>query len=217
VATGPGINDNGSGTVALIEIARQLAQFKIKNKIRFVWFSGEEQGMLGSNHYLSNLTEEEKKDIKMYLNFDMIASPNHVYGIHGGKVGFNATAALGSERATEIFEEYFSINDLPSMRAGYSGRSDYQPFMLAGIPIGGMFTGAGGNKSETEARIFGGMAGKPYDPNYHLKGDTVENLNMDVFLDNARAIAHAVAIYALGDDLLERYNGVDGLPSTVLK
>jgi carboxypeptidase Q len=207
VAAGPGINDNGSGTIALIEVARQLSKFQIKKRVRFAWFSGEEQGMLGSNHYVSTLTREESLRIHLYLNFDMIASPNFVYGIHGGKVFFNGTAAPGSERATAVFEEYFAINKLPSQRAGYGGSSDYAPFMLAGVPSGGLLTGAGGKKTDAEAKLYGGVAGKPHDANYHQPGDTVANLNMDAFFINTKAIAHAVAVYARNDDVHESYKG----------
>jgi carboxypeptidase Q len=200
VEAGPGINDNGSGSIALLEVARQLSNFQLNKKIRFAWFAGEEQGLLGSSHYISTVTEEEKRRIKLYLNFDMIASPNYIYGIHGGTVGFNATAAPGSERATAIFEQYYASNNLPSQRSGYKGSSDYAPFMLAGIPAGGLVAGARGKKTDAEAQLFGGEADEPYDPNYHRKGDTVENLNMDAFFVNTKAIAHIVAVYAQVDE-----------------
>jgi carboxypeptidase Q len=199
VEAGPGINDNGSGSIALLEVARQLSNFQLKDKIRFAWFAGEEQGLVGSSYYVSTLTEEEKRRIKLYFNFDMIASPNHIYGIHGGKVEFNATAAPGSERATAVFEEFYAANKLASQRIGYKGSSDYAPFMQAGIPAGGLGTGARGKKTDAEAELFGGEAGEPYDPNYHRKGDTVGNLNMDTFLVNTKAIAHIVAVYSRGD------------------
>jgi carboxypeptidase Q len=205
VEAGPGINDNGSGSIALLEVAKHLAKFRIINKVRFAWWSGEEQGLVGSTHYVSKLGEDERKKIKMYLNFDMIASPNYVYGIHGGKTYFNVTAAPGSDRATAIFEEYYKSRGLPFQSAGYGGSSDYAPFMRVGIPAGGLAPGASGKKTKQEAEKYGGVAGAPHDPNYHRKGDTVDNLNMAAFEANTKAIAHAVATFARGDNTLDKY------------
>jgi Zn-dependent M28 family amino/carboxypeptidase len=79
VAEGPGINDNGSGSIGILEVALQLTKFSINNAVRFGWWSGEEEGLLGATHYVESLSEEELNKIRIYLNFDMIASPNFVY------------------------------------------------------------------------------------------------------------------------------------------
>lgn len=78
VQAGPGINDNGSGTISILEVAVKLANFSTNNAVRFGWWSGEEEGLLGATHYVSELSQEEQDKIRLYLNFDMVASPNFV-------------------------------------------------------------------------------------------------------------------------------------------
>jgi Zn-dependent M28 family amino/carboxypeptidase len=84
VAAGPGINDNGSGSIGILEVAIQLAKFTINNAVRFSWWAAEEEGLLGSAAYVASLSQEELDKIRLYLNFDMIASPNFKYGIYDG-------------------------------------------------------------------------------------------------------------------------------------
>lgn len=127
----------------------------------------------------------------------MIASPNYKYGIYDGDgSAFNVSGAPGSAEAEKLFQDYFT-NDagLKYVPDSFDGRSDYAPFQDAGIPAGGLFTGAEGIKTEEEQALFGGKAGVAYDVNYHAEGDNVGNLNMDAFIQNAKAIAHAVATY----------------------
>jgi len=69
---GPGINDNGSGSISILEVLVQLKNFKTNNAIRFGWFSAEEFGLLGAQYYVKQLTPEENLKITMYLNFDMV-------------------------------------------------------------------------------------------------------------------------------------------------
>ncbi|KAL8934746.1 MAG: hypothetical protein Q9211_005071, partial [Gyalolechia sp. 1 TL-2023] len=197
VEEGPGINDNGSGTVGILEVAIQLAQYSVNNAIRFVWVSAEEFGLLGSEFYVASLSDAEKAKIRLNLNFDMIASPNYKYGIYDGDgSSFGVSGAPGSAEAEKLFQDYFA-NDagLKSVPDSFDGRSDYAPFQDAGIAAGGLFTGAEGIKTEEEQALFGGQAGVAYDVNYHAEGDNVKNLNMDAFIQNAKAIAHAVATY----------------------
>ncbi|KAL8764865.1 MAG: hypothetical protein Q9209_007849 [Squamulea sp. 1 TL-2023] len=197
VDEGPGINDNGSGTVGILEVAIQLAKYSVNNAIRFVWVSAEEFGLLGSEFYVASLSDAEKAKIRLDLNFDMIASPNYKYGIYDGNGdAFNVTGAPGSAEAEKLFQDYFT-NDagLKWVPVEFDGRSDYGPFVDAGIAAGGLFTGAEGIKTPEEQALFGGKAGVAYDVNYHQAGDNVKNLNMDAFIQNDKAIAHAVATY----------------------
>ncbi|KAL8729062.1 MAG: hypothetical protein Q9166_004979 [cf. Caloplaca sp. 2 TL-2023] len=197
VDAGPGINDNGSGSVGILEVALQLANFSVNNAIRFVWVSAEEFGLLGSEYYVASLSDAEKAKIRLNLNFDMIASPNYKYGIYDGDGDrFGVTGAPGSAEAEKLFQDYFT-NDagLKWVPEEFDGRSDYAPFVDAGIPAGGLFTGAEGIKTPEEQTLFGGEAGVAYDVNYHGAGDNVKNLNMDAFIQNDKAIAHAVATY----------------------
>ncbi|KAL8869982.1 MAG: hypothetical protein Q9198_007744, partial [Flavoplaca austrocitrina] len=194
---GPGINDNGSGTIGILEVAIQLAKYSVNNAIRFVWVSAEEFGLLGSTYYVAQLSDAEKAKIRLNLNFDMIASPNYKYGIYDGDGStFGVAGAPGSAQAEKLFQDYFT-NDagLKYVANEFDGRSDYAAFQDAGIPAGGLFTGAEDIKTPEEVALFGGQAGVAYDKNYHQAGDNVGNLNMDAFIQNDKAIAHAVATY----------------------
>ncbi len=204
VVAGPGINDNGSGSVALLTIAKQLTKYSTPNAVRFAWWSAEEYGLLGAEHYVGELTQEQKDQIRLYLNFDMIASPNYVLSVHDGDGStFNLTGPAGSAEAEKMFFDYFrDVAKKPLIEGPFDGRSDYGPFLDAGIAAGGLDTGAEGLKTEEEARMFGGTAGIAYDPNYHQAGDTIDNLAMEAFEVNAKAIAHAVATYATSFDSL---------------
>ena len=197
VAAGPGINDDGSGTVALLELAVQLTKFGVKNAVRFSFWSGEEEGLVGSTYYVNNLPAEEQARIRMYLNFDMIASPNYVLAVYDGDgSAFNLTGPPGSAQAEALFNDYFNnIEGVPSVPTEFSGRSDYQAFINVGIPSGGLFTGAEGIKTAEQAELFGGQADVAYDVNYHLVGDTIDNCNAVAWVTNTRAIAHSIATY----------------------
>ena len=84
VQDGAGINDNGTGSAALLETAIQMSKTKPNNTVRFAWWGAEEEGLLGSEYYVANLTEEQAADISLYLNFDMIGSPNYFFGVYDG-------------------------------------------------------------------------------------------------------------------------------------
>ncbi|KAF2001660.1 Zn-dependent exopeptidase [Amniculicola lignicola CBS 123094] len=198
VAAGPGINDNGSGTISLLEIAIQLTKFSVKNAVRFSWWTAEEAGLLGATYYVSKLSQAEKDKIRLFLDFDMMASPNYAIQIYDGDgSAFNSTGPPGSAEAEAEFARYFhKIAHLPSTEIEFDGRSDYGPFLEAGIAAGGIACGAEGIKTEEEQALFGGAAGVPYDVNYHEDGDTTNNLNYEAWIEMSRAIAHMVATYA---------------------
>ncbi|NOH02355.1 MAG: M28 family peptidase [Chloroflexi bacterium] len=200
VSAGPGINDNGSGSAALLEIAEQMAKVKPRNKIRFAWWGAEEAGLVGSTFYVNNLSPAELGGIALYLNFDMVGSPNHVFFIYDGDNSDGVGAGPGPAGSAEIektFERYFNSVNLPYKGTDFDGRSDYRQFILAGIPAGGLFTGAEGIKTAAEADVWGGTAGTAYDPCYHQACDTFAN-NNDFALDvNSDAIAYTVLQYAM--------------------
>ncbi|KAI1920659.1 Leucyl aminopeptidase yscIV [Ophidiomyces ophidiicola] len=203
VEAGPGINDDGSGTIALLNIAKALTKFKVKNAVRFGFWTAEEFGLLGSRYYVNNLPEKELAKIRLYLNFDMIGSPNYMLGIYDGDGNaFNKTGPPGSSEIEHLFEKYFDDLGWPHIPTEFSGRSDYEPFIKKNIPSGGLFTGAEGRKTAQQAKLFGGEAGVAYDVNYHLRGDTTENIHHGAFLLNARAAAYALAEYALSTSAL---------------
>jgi Zn-dependent M28 family amino/carboxypeptidase len=199
VAAGPGINDDGSGIIGILNVAKALTKYRVKNAVRFGFWSAEEFGLLGSYAYIKsiNSSDTEIAKIRAYLNFDMIASPNYVYGIYDGDGdAFNLTGPAGSDAIEEDFERFFKTKRLASVPSEFSGRSDYAAFIENGIPSGGLFTGAEQLKTAEEAKKFGGEAGVAYDINYHKAGDTIDNLNKEAFLVNTQAIANSVAKYA---------------------
>lgn len=200
VLLGPGINDNGSGSAALLEVAEQMAKVKPRNKVRFAWWGAEESGLVGSTAYVNGLSQTERDKITLYLNFDMVGSPNHVFFIYDGDDS-DATGApagpAGSAAIEKTFERYFNSVNLPFKGTDFSGRSDYGPFIAVGIPSGGLFTGAEGVKTAEEAAIWGGIAGQQYDPCYHLACDTYANVNLTALDVNSDAIAYGVLQYAM--------------------
>ncbi|KAJ5084999.1 hypothetical protein N7532_009770 [Penicillium argentinense] len=204
VEAGPGINDDGSGIISNLVVAKALTRFSVKNAVRFFFWTAEEFGLLGSEYYTSHLTPNELSKIKLYLNFDMIASPNYALMIYDGNGdAFNQTGPPGSAQIEALFENYFTAHHLPYIATAFDGRSDYDGFISRGIPAGGIFTGAEGVKTETEAKLFGGQANISYDENYHAAGDNFTNLNHEAFLINSKATAFAVATYA---------NSLDSIP-----
>ncbi|GAA3442575.1 M28 family metallopeptidase [Planomonospora venezuelensis] len=204
VTEGPGINDNGSGSAGVLETALKANRFPTVNKLRFAFWGAEELGLLGSEHYVANLSAEEKAKIKLYLNFDMIASPNYVFGIYDGDDSDAEGAGPGpegSDKIEKLFESYFKAVRQPYTGTDFTGRSDYGPFIEAGIPAGGLFTGAEGIKTAEEAQKFGGEAGVAYDKCYHLECDTIANVNDKALAVNTGAIATATFVYAYSRDL----------------
>ncbi|MEV4802889.1 M28 family metallopeptidase [Nonomuraea sp. NPDC049421] len=199
VPEGPGINDNGSGTAAVLEVAEEMALYPVKHKMRFAFWAAEEIGLLGSDQYVESLSEAQRDRIRVYLNFDMVASPNHAYKLYDGDdsdgVGSPAGPA-GSAKIERQLADFFKSRKLPTVGTDFDGRSDYGPFIAVGIPAGGIFTGAEGIKTPEEAAMFGGTAGTPYDPCYHQACDTLANVNAKVFDVNADAIADSTARFA---------------------
>ena len=190
VAAGPGIQDNGSGSAAILEVAEQIAKVKPRNKVRFAWWGAEESGLQGSLFYVNNLTQSERESISMYLNFDMIGSPNYVRFVYSG-VGVPCSIQ-------SFFENYYSLNDLAYENLPLSSfPSAHTSFVNVGIPAGGLFTGAEVIKTPQQVAIFGGVAGEQFDPCYHLACDTYDNVSLAVLEQNSDAVAAAVLHFAM--------------------
>ncbi len=212
VLAGPGINDNGSGSAAILETAVQLAKVKPVNTVRFAWWGAEESGLVGSTNYVNGLSQAEKDRIALYLNFDMIGSPNYIQMVYDSdQSGFVAPVPVppGSVAIEDLLESFYTLRNEPYDDAEFSGRSDYQAFILNGIPAGGLFTGAEVPKTPAQATIWGGTAGAAYDPCYHAACDTYANNSNHALEVNADAVAFAVLTYAFST---ESVNGVVGLP-----
>ena len=210
VPAGPGINDNGSGSAALLEVAQNMSKLKPENTVRFAWWAAEEVGLVGSDSYVERLSQAERDRIALYLNFDMIASPNYMFMIYDSdESGYVAPVDVpdGSIEIENLFERYFTSVDQPYDDAAFSGRSDYSAFIEVGIPSGGLFTGAEEVKTAGQAAIWGGTAGQWLDPCYHQSCDTIANVNKVALGVNSDAIALAVLAYSYSTELV---NGVVG-------
>jgi Zn-dependent M28 family amino/carboxypeptidase len=200
VPAGPGIQDNGSGSAAILEIAIQMAELGIEpeNKVRFAWWGAEESGLVGSTFYVNQLTARDVKDIALNLNFDMIGSPNFVRFVYDGDGSDTPLAGPnGSANVEQVYLDYFAEQGLPTEATPFDGRSDYGPFLAVGIPVGGLFTGANGIKTAAEVEIYGGAAGEQYDPCYHLACDTFDNISLEALDQMSDAAAHSVLTFAM--------------------
>lgn len=196
VAAGPGINDNGSGTALVLELALQMKNMGVTptNTMRFAWWGAEEVGLVGSSEYVYNMDESELAKHVANLNFDMVASPNGGLFVYDGdnsdtSGGFPAPA--GSDLIESLFTEHFDAEGLDWAATAFDGRSDYGPFIYYGIPAGGLFSGAEGTKSWGESDVWGGEGGVAYDACYHLNCDTNLNIDPVLYLDHSRAAAAA--------------------------
>jgi Zn-dependent M28 family amino/carboxypeptidase len=209
VAAGPGINDNGTGSAALLEAALQLGSSpKTNNAVRFAWWSAEELGLLGSEYYVQNLDFEQQLDIALYLNFDMIGSPNAGYFTFDGDDSDGVGAGPGPYGSAQIeaaFGAYFEYVGIPLESRDFDGRSDYGEFILNGIPAGGLFTGAEVVKTEEQANKWGGVAGQAFDPCYHQACDNLGNVDRVALDRNSDAMAFVLGSYAIST---EDINGV---------
>ncbi len=217
VEDGPGVQDNGSGSAALLGIALELAgaDYTPNNTLRFAWWGAEESGLIGSNEYVFNpdfgLTDPEYDALALYLNFDMVASPNYIFGVYDAdQSSFEAPVPVpeGSEAIEDVFEAYYSRRNIPYDDSEFSGRSDYQAFIDVGIPAGGLFTGAEEIKTDAQVALWGGTAGDQFDPCYHIACDTIDNVSRGALNVNIDAIAYAIFNFA---GTTEAVNGVAGI------
>ena len=215
VMEGPGINDNGTGVAAILETALQLGSAPdVANAVRFAFWSGEEEGLFGSLAYVQSLDEEALKDVALYLNFDMLGSPNTCYFTSDGNQSSQPDFELGLQLIPEGTPgiERTLVAALESTGATpedmpFDARSDYDSFTLAGIPVGNLDTGADEVKTAEQVKQWGGEADKQCDPNYHSADDTVANVNRDALAKTSHVVAYTTGLYA--QDLTGR-NGVPG-------
>jgi aminopeptidase S len=189
VTAGPGINDNGSGSAALLEVALTVASQNLDpaKRIRFGWWGAEERGLVGSTFYVNSLPATERAKIKGYVNFDMVGSPNPGYFVYS-----SSGQPPGSTDLQHVLEAPFAAMGVPTELTSVGGRSDHAAFANAGIPTGGLFTGAEGIKSSAQAQKWGGTAGQAFDRCYHASCDTSSNINVTALDRNSDAIAYAI-------------------------
>lgn len=189
VTTGPGINDNASGSSAVLEIALTVAKqnFQPRRHLRFAWWGAEELWLIGSDHYTKKLPQAERAKIRSYLNVDMIGSPNPAYFVLDGDR--YPTGSVAIERA---LKDYFTSIRVPAEDIDMGGRGDHASFSRYGIAVGGPFTGAEGIKTTAQANKWGGTAGRAYDVCYHRACDRTGNIHATALDRNTDAVAYAV-------------------------
>ncbi|MEU9378383.1 M28 family metallopeptidase [Streptomyces sp. NPDC048255] len=184
VSSGAGINDNGSGSAAVLETALAVSRAGLQptKHLRFGWWGAEELGLIGSKYYVNNLPAAERAKFSGYLNFDMIGSPNPGYFVYDDDPTIEQT-----------FKNYYAGLGVPTeIETEGDGRSDHASFKNVGIPVGGLFTGASNTKSSAQAQKWGGTAGQAFDRCYHSSCDNTANIN-DTALDrNSDAVAYAI-------------------------
>jgi Zn-dependent M28 family amino/carboxypeptidase len=212
VPEGPGINDNASGSAGILAIAEALAGTETANAVRFAWWGAEEFGLLGSRHYVTDLKTNDAGtlgNIALYLNFDMIGSPNHGRFVYDGDASAfgpedgSVPAPAGSAAIEAAFHEHFGSVGLASGETEFSGRSDYGPFIAEGIASGGLFTGAEGIKTVEQAALFGGRAGVGYDFCYHASCDDLSNVDLRTLEEMTGAASAVVLRFANSTEDLE--------------
>ncbi|MFF2380223.1 M28 family metallopeptidase [Streptomyces sp. NPDC058108] len=184
VTAGPGINDNGSGSAAVLETALAVSRagYQPTRHLRFAWWGAEELGMVGSKYYVNSLSSANRAKISDYLNFDMIGSPNPGYFVYDDDPTIEKT-----------FKDYFTgLGIATEPETEGDGRSDHSPFKNAGIPVGGLFSGADYIKTAAQAAKWGGTSGQAFDRCYHASCDTSSNINDTALNRNADALAYAV-------------------------
>ncbi|CAG8441154.1 5402_t:CDS:10 [Scutellospora calospora] len=197
VHASPGMVDNASGSATLLEILLTLEKqhFEPKNRLVFAWWGAEEIGLGGSRHFVRELVNsEDKKDIAMYLNFDMLGSPNYIPFVLKGsdappdiKNGSIKIQHVLEREFTELLEPY----ETSSMLSG----SDFLPFIQNGIPSGGLYTGSSEIKSRKSQQKFGGMAHVPLDPCYHQACDILDNVSEDAISVTSKVALNAIVYF----------------------
>ncbi|MBT6179379.1 MAG: M20/M25/M40 family metallo-hydrolase [Deltaproteobacteria bacterium] len=208
VPEGPGINDNGTGVANILETARYIATnaIELNHGVRFAFWSGEELGLLGSTHYVQELTNEDASHILGYLNLDMIGSPKPGRFIYDGdESDYQSSMSLpeGSGKIEKAYEDFFNVRGVPHAPTRLDGRSDYYAFMAVGIPSGGLFSGAEDTISMEDSQLFDLPTNDYYDACYHRACDGLDNIHFEVFTQMSDATTHVLTRLANSDDSVE--------------
>jgi Zn-dependent M28 family amino/carboxypeptidase len=187
VLDGPGINDNGSGVAAVLEIARAAAAEGVPDgwAVRIGLWGAEEFGTIGSRAYASELPPNE---VVAYLNLDMAGSVNGLTLVYD-----EAGAAPGSADITALYEAWLEERGEPFEVVDIGGSSDHFGFAEAGIPTGGLFAGAAATGSASNPSA--NPTGPAPDPCYHIGCDDLANVDLDrvvLFADATLAVVMAL-------------------------
>lgn len=201
VPEGPGINDDGSGVAANLEIALRLGpNAAVTNAVRFAFFGAEEEDLVGSQQYLQGLSSDQQTDIAVMVNSDMIASPNAGYFVYDGDGSDGASteqAAAGSGAIERLLVDRLASLGVQARGTPFNGDSDYSPFVEAGIGTGGVFTGDAPRMTPEQAVLWGGRADTPFDACYHRACDTITNINRVAYERMLNTLAFGVGSFAV--------------------
>jgi Zn-dependent M28 family amino/carboxypeptidase len=211
---GPGINDDGTGVAAVLETALHLGPLAaVNNAVRFVFWGADEDGLNGVMDYVFGMDRDQLNDIAMYLDFTMLGSPNAGYFTDDGDQSGPPTPGIafgdvpeGSAGIERTLGGYLNLAGKRPADMPLGTMTDYHPFMVAGVPVGGLTAGASQLKTTVQARLWGGQAGAPFDPNFQSPRDTVDAVNRDALAVMGSGVAFAVGTYA------ESIGGVNGVP-----
>jgi aminopeptidase Y len=195
-----------------LQIYRTQLNKRLKNRLRFTWFSGEEYGLLGSVHYNKLLQQnlQEKAKHVAYLNQDMLGSSNGVPIIRNGLTAYNETLKLPSFKISQLYATFFNSSYTSGtiyhenfVWGQIMTGEDQHSFLTYGIPAAGVANGAGSLKTVEEKQRFGGLAKIPYDPCYHKPCDDLDNVNMDLLRVLSKSAAYAVEFLGTQDNVRE--------------
>jgi Zn-dependent M28 family amino/carboxypeptidase len=188
VIDGPGVNDNGSGVAALLEIARALSGTRPSATLRLAFWSGEELGLHGSLRYVQALSPKQKDAILVYANVDMIASPNGFAGVYD-----EPTAPVGSSNASRLLRAAVTRNGGTPVPVDLHNGSDHYGFVEAGVATAGVFSGSLDPVSVEQADASGADPGRPADDCYHQPCDDLRNIDLGL----ARVLAAGLADFTV--------------------
>jgi hypothetical protein len=204
VPAGPGINDDGSGSAINLELALKWPTIDQdpENLYQAMWWGSEEEGLVGSRYFVRQLNQTGTlSNYALYINMDMLASPNYILKILDGNTTADPSIRAPSSVITQLFQNSFEDQVVSYKLTAMNGGSDFLPFIEAGIPSSGLLSGAGEIKTPEDRAIYGGLANAPLDPCYHLPCDTVLNINQDCLNYNTQAVATVLQELLLEKDL----------------
>jgi hypothetical protein len=167
---GAGMLDNASGSTTVLDIAQMMKNVTPLNKLRFIWFGGEELGLLGSSYYVNNLSPDDRSHIAYDLDADVTATPNYFIGVldPSGPGPYDRSANTASAFPNGVYKPSTVARDeavsyLNSLGLNHefvsSMGTDAYNFNLLGIPASGVVTGQNCCKTQDEVNLFGGQTG----------------------------------------------------------
>jgi Peptidase family M28/PA domain len=165
---GAGMLDNGSGSVTILDIAQKMRKVKPLNKLRFIWFGGEELGLLGSHYYVDNLSSSQLSRIRYDLDADVTATPNYSIGILDPAAPDFFGRTVSTTFPQQVYEPSKVSRDQSVAFFDSIGKNhiffspvgtDAFSFNEAGVPASGLLTGQDCCKTQEEVDLFGGTLG----------------------------------------------------------